>query len=187
MKVTETTKTQLDQYDFAWDEDEVVFSKKLNYPTRIGEFLIAFSGLESALNLFVSEIINNRSHELGYQIIKTLSYNAKINLANELCSRNINFIKNKKLKDRREKGLYEIVSKLLELGAFRNKVVHCNWVTLDKKGFVRTKVINDKSNGVEFIKTKMTPKMLSIYSNQCNVFATRIYHFSDKVQENLKN
>ena len=44
---------------------------------------------------------------------------------------------------------------------FRNKVVHANWQSLTKEGYVRTKIIVDTEEGyVKFKKALITPKII---------------------------
>jgi len=181
MKSIDTIKENLDQYDFTWNQDEVIFQEKLSYSKLIGEFLISFSDLESSLNLLIAEQLNGRSHEPGYQILKYLGYYNKVNLSKDLYDGKINFINNSKLKTKIQKEFSLIIFKCYELGTFRNKIAHANWMTLDKKFFVRTKILNNPSVGIEFIKSKIDKGILLKYTGQCYNFARRIDHFLDKI------
>jgi len=171
----------LDQYDFPWDQDETIFKDKSKYPKAIGDFLVCFSNLESALNLLIVDIINDRAHDLGYQVIKTLTYKAKADLANSLYLSKISCIPNSKLKNKTIGELKLIMGKVIKLNSIRNNIVHANWMTLEKNSRVRVKVTQNDSGRVEFIKTKITPSMILKFANQCNVFANRLYSFPDKV------
>ena len=175
----------LDQYDFPFNEEEIIFIKEAEYSSAIGEFLIYFSNLESALNLLIIEAINDRSHHLGYQIIKSLTYSNKVKLAKDLYLPQINLIGKEKLKKKQKREFEIIFHTLLTLGEFRNKIVHANWITLDKNNNVRTKIIPNDSGMINFIKIKITPEIISKFTAKCNSFATRVSHFHDKVFQNL--
>lgn len=186
MKREEEKYEKLDQYDFSWNEDEVIFAKEAEYAKTIGSFFISFSALESSLNILVADVINNRSHDLGYHIIKSLSYNGKIQLARDLYFQLINLIPKEKAKERRKKEFDVIFSKLLGLGQFRNKIAHANWVTLDKKSNVRTKINQDNSGAIQFVKIKITPQIISKYTAQCEQLLVRVNHFPGKVFQNFE-
>lgn len=141
---------------------------------------ISFSALESSLNMLVAEAINNRSHDLGYQVIKSLTYQNKVKLAKDLYLNQLSFVSKKQLKERYKREFDIIYKKLLELGQFRNKVAHANWVTLDKNGYVRTKIDLDDSGTIQFIKVKITPQMMQKFTNQCHIFSCRIDKFLNK-------
>lgn len=184
-KVSKSRKENLEQYDFAWNTSERIFSEKLNYPERIGEFLISFSNLESSLNILIAEIINDSSHELGYQIIKTLTYNNKVQLSKDLYLRKINSINNEILRKKSKNEFERIILYLIELGSFRNKVAHANWLTLDNDGYVRVKIEQDSGGGVEFLKVKITPRVLSDFSMKCDRLANKVYSFPDKISARI--
>ena len=165
----------LDQYDFPWNEDEFIFLHKEEYSGSIGEFLISFSNLESALNLMVVNLINGRGHELGYKVIKSLSYSNKIHLAKDLYLLNIELISNQKTKEKKREEFKLILEKLNDLGESRNRIAHANWVTLDKYGYVRTKISSDESGLVHFIKIKITPKLMQKWARVSDRLASQLF------------
>jgi len=185
MKKEEKKYETLDQYDFPYNEEEIIFKKESEYAPAIGELLIDFSNLESALNLLVAEAINNRSHSLGYQVIKSLTYHNKTILLKSLYLPVISCIPREKLKMRHKKELDMIYRELSNLGDFRNKVVHANWVTLDKYNNVRTKITQDDTGFIQFIKIKITPNLIYEFSLRCRQLVTTLNHFHDKVFTNL--
>ena len=86
---------------------------------------------------------------------------------------------------RKEKMLNElnnIYKKLCELSEFRNKVAHADWQSLDKSGFVRTKIVEDKNNvGMQLEKVKMTPGILIKFRRQNEALSKKIDIFRDKI------
>ena len=175
----------LDQYDFAYNEDEIIFSEEEEYALAIGKFLISFSNLEYALNSLVVESINDRSHDLGYQVIKSLTYANKVKLAKDLCLQQINLISKEKTKNK-QKTNYEIIFRALSsIGEFRNKVVHANWVSLDKEHNVRTKIVLNDLGMINFVKIKITPQTILKFASKCNSYTPRVSHFHDKVFQSL--
>lgn len=174
-------KEKLEQYDYAWDNDETIFKKEPEYSKAIGELFIAFANLESVLNILIAEGISNRSHDLGYLIIKNLTYNNKVKLAKDLYSPMISSISSKKTRDRRENEFKRIYMKLLDMGTFRNKIAHANWMTLDKRNYVRTHIGQDDFGFITFIKIKITPEMMLKYAAQCRLIASWTLGFTNKV------
>lgn len=184
-KNNDKTET-LEQYDFPWSEDEYIFANKSEYAEAIGDFLISFSNLESALNLLVVEMVNDRSHDLGYKVIKSLGYANKINLARDLYLPTIHHIPNNKIRERRKNEFEIILKKLNQLGESRNKIAHANWVTLDKNGYVRTKIKSDETGTVQFIRIKITSSIMKKWSGQCDQNASKVYKFKEKVLSSMR-
>lgn len=69
---------QLSQYDYI--EDEFYDKALRTYSTAIGEFFMEYSALEHELNVTIAEIINSRTHEIGYKIMETMNMRPKIDL-----------------------------------------------------------------------------------------------------------
>ncbi len=145
---------ELDQYDYSDGEylDKVVY----RYSPLIGLFLINFSILEHELNLAIADIISDRAHETGFVIIEKLTTGNKIELFYKMYARLESFT-NKKNKD----VLNKIREQIESLNTFRNGIVHANWQSLSKDGFVRTKIVVDNQEGyVKFKKVQITPKII---------------------------
>lgn len=176
---------KLDQYDFPWDKDEVIFAKEEEYAKEIGGFLIAFSNLESAVNVLIADGISDRSHDLGYKIVKHLKYRNKIELAKELYIPVINSIPVEKIRKKSAQEFERIFTKLVDLGEFRNKVAHANWMSLNKSGYVRTTITSAKDGSIKFKKVIITPKNLSCLGTECYSIATHVYHLSERLFKRL--
>lgn len=145
---------ELDQYDYF--DSALILKKQLRYGECIGLLLIAFSHLEHALDTALADLVSQRSHEMGFLIIKDLEFSQKIELFHALALPNVFYIS--KRKSVRTKQLADIRKNLENLSTFRNKVAHANWTTLDKDGFVRTDTKTDKIKGsIKFRKFKITP------------------------------
>lgn len=150
-------REQLDQYDFV-DEDWIDQASP-DYTLAIGNFLIGFSSLEHALNLYLANQINDRAHDPGYQVIELLKTREKIDLLSRMCSLHLTYINAEESKNKKRFRL--IIQKLRDLNTFRNKVVHANWMSLRRDGTVRTKVVIDSLEGtVQFERSKMTSELI---------------------------
>ena len=145
---------ELEQYDFL---DEEYLEKVVDkYSPLVGLFLINFSCLEHELNLAIADFFGDDYHETGYVIIEKLTTSNKIELFYKIYARLESF-KDKKNKD----ALNKIRQQLELINAFRNSIVHANWQSLSKDGFVRTKIIVDNQEGyVKFNKIQITPKII---------------------------
>lgn len=137
----------------AEDQIEKVFDQ---YNTVIGAFLIVFSFLDHELNLAIVEFLGDDFHETGYTVIEKLSMSNKIDLFYKL------YVRQETLEHKKGKEFLDKIKKQLELiNVFRNSIVHANWYSLDKDGFVRTKIVVDNQEGfVKFKREKISPKII---------------------------
>ncbi len=152
--ISQSDFDDLEQYDYSGGEYLEHVVKK--YSPLIGEFLVNFSILEQELNVAIADFISDRAHEPGYVIIEKLTTNNKIDLFYKL------YVRLELFKDKKHKTLLDKVRKQLELlNLFRNSIVHANWQSLTKNGFVRTKIVVDNQDGnVRFKKVEITPKII---------------------------
>ena len=166
----------LEQLDY-FEDDYInkVFDK---YSQLIGRFLIEFSRLEHDFNITIAEFFGDDYHETGYIIIKKLMFFNKIELFYDLYIRPISFSeKNKKKKEK----LLNIKERLNKINTFRNRVVHANWASLNKDGFVRTKIITDYrvDGAVKFERVKITPKIIKKNISEINRLIDTIETFTE--------
>jgi len=145
---------KLEQMDYV---DGEYFEKvEVKYSQLIGSFIINFSNLDHDLNCAIADSLHEDCHENGYVIIEKLTAHNKIDLFYKF------YVRLESFKDKKTKiKLDEIKSELLRINAFRNNIVHANWQTLNKKGFVRTKIVVDAEEGyVKFQNIQITPKII---------------------------
>lgn len=145
---------ELEQYDFFGGE---YLEKAIDkYTPLISLFLIEFSYLEHELNLAIADFFGDDYHETGYVIIEKLTFRNKIDLFYKI------YTKMESFKSKNDKDMLNKVKKQLEsLNSFRNSIVHANWQSLTKDGFVRTKIVVDNQKGyVKFKKVEITPKII---------------------------
>ncbi len=144
----------LEQYDYA--DGEYLEKAVVKYSHLIGLFLINFSILEHELNLAIADFMFDDCHEIGFVIIEKATTSNKIELFYKM------YIRLESLKDKKNKDVLNQIKKQLELiNTFRNNIVHANWESLTKEGFVRTKIIVDNQEGyVKFKKVQITPKII---------------------------
>lgn len=182
-----TKRVYLAQYGGAEDETvegefETITNQHAKYAISIGSFIISFSELEDTVDNDLATAISNRAHEPGYRIIKYLSFRDKINLLNDDYSAFIKHIESKSSKIRLLDELKIIYNKLCELSEFRNKVAHANWLSLDKSGFVRTKIVENRDDiGMQLEKVKMTPGVLVKFRKQNEALSNKLSLFRDKI------
>lgn len=145
---------ELDQYDYTDGE----YLEKIvdRYTTPIGLFLVNFSILEQELNLAVADFISDRAHEMGFVVIEKLTTANKIDLFYKM------YVRLESFKDKKNKEVLNKIREQMEsLNTFRNNIVHANWQSLTKDGFVRTKIVVDNQEGyVKFRKVQITPKII---------------------------
>lgn len=166
---------ELEQYDFS--DMEYLDKVSDKYSPLIGEFLISFSILEQELNIAIADILGDDYHETGFVIIEKLSMSNKIDLFYKMYVRLESF-NNKKYKA----ILDDLRNHLNELNTFRNYVVHANWQSLTKDGYVRTKIIVDTDDGfVKFKKILMTSKIIKQKIKEIYLLPEKIDEYKDKI------
>lgn len=152
----------LDQWDYP--NSEITEELENKYAYLLGKFMLHFNTLEHELDTEIADLINNRSHDQGYIIIKNLRYNDKIELLSDLCRPMIFFNRQKK---RNTNRLNFIVKWLKEIGNMRNNIAHAYWFTLNEEGYVRIKIVTDKGSwGVKFKNKLITPKIIKTHINR---------------------
>lgn len=150
------------------------------YSKAIGKFFMAFSFLETSLDHMIITAVSDRADEQGYRLIKYLGFRDKINYAKDEYRRMISFIQNERRRNSFNSRLDTIVRRLEEVSEFRNKVAHANWESLSETGFVRVKIQEDRNGeGIQFIKIKMTPRVMNRFSSLAISVANSIDEITD--------
>lgn len=163
---------QIEQYDLVYSD--YIDKVKLKYAPKIGKFLIQFNSLEYKLDLSIVENISDRSHELGYLVVEGNNLNNKIELFRKLYHVRIKYIHPKKLKN-----LTLIVKRLNEARIFRNYISHANWETLERSGYVRTRVV-EKNGDIIFKKVRITPKVIDAWIRRVDRLTEQLYNFAEE-------
>lgn len=162
-------KEYLEQEDiFDNDYMEEVMGK---YAPLIGEFIIRFSELEHELNQMIAKSFIDDMDSVGYRVIKFLNFSAKVELFLETSLERAIYTNSNIIQK-----LNIIQKNLDEIRIFRNQIVHANWLTLTKKGFVRTRIESDKGDGsIQFVKVKILPKTIQTFINKINSTINQIW------------
>jgi hypothetical protein len=145
---------ELEQY--AYLDGEYLEKAVDRYSAPIGLFLINFSILEHALNVTIADCVYDDAHELGFVIIEKLTTSNKIDLFNKM------YVRLESFKDKKNKDVLKKIREQLEsLNTFRNNIIHANWQSLTKDGYVWTKIVVDSQEGyVKFRKVQITPTII---------------------------
>ncbi len=141
---------------FAFPDGEYLEKAADKYSAPIGIFLINFSILEHELNIAIADFLHDDAHETGFVIIEKLTTSNKIDLFYKM------YVRLEPFKDKKNKEVLNKIREQLEsLNTFRNNIVHANWQSLTKDGFVWTKIVVDNQEGyVKFRKVQITPKII---------------------------
>lgn len=159
---------------------ELTARQEEKYSLAIGKFFMAFSYLETSLDHMIITAISDRADEQGYRVIKYLKFRDKINYSKDEYLRMISFIQNERRRNSFISKLNVITRKLTEVSEFRNKVAHANWESLSESGFVRVRIQDERSGGgIEFLRVKMTPKVMNRFSRLAIKTADDIDEFTD--------
>jgi hypothetical protein len=152
------------------------------YAFSIGKFLLAFSRLETCIDHMIIMSINDDSDEPGYRIVKLLKLKDKIQFAKSEYQRWIYWSRDKRRKASLEKRLGVIITKLTEINAFRNKLVHASWESLSPTGFVRVK-IEEGEDGVRFERIKLSPAIMNKFVRQIEALMSEIDDFVEEAHQ----
>ena len=154
MNKTDENYDELEQY--ANPDSEYIEKAADRYSSPMGLFLINFSILEHDLNIAIAEFLHDDAHETGFVILEKLTTSNKIDLFYKM------YIRLESFKEKKNKEMLNKIREQLEsLNTFRNNIVHANWQSLTKDGFVWTKIVVDNQEGyVKFRKVQITPKII---------------------------
>ncbi len=165
---------EIDQFD-GYDFDHMEKQKE-KYDKRIGSLLISFSELEQTLDKAISFLISDRSDDDGYRITMDLSFNQKVQLFNRLCKTYFVYNPKKGIKEK----LKNLIEQLISAARIRNIVAHAKWMSLDKDGFVRSRVGMDDEAQIQFKYYKLTPSELYRLERKIIKTDNDFYEFLEK-------
>lgn len=166
---------KLEQYDFV--NSDYIEKAEDHYAPSIGLFLIRFSELEHTLDTAIANHIADNAHEMGYLVIEGLGLHNKIELLRKLFHLHTKYLQPKRLA-----RLKRLVKKLHELRVFRNYIAHANWSTLDKSGYVRTK-IDEKDGEIILKKVRITPSKIEGWIGRIESLSEDLDEFADTMSD----
>lgn len=166
---------RLEQYDYP--DGEYLDKVRRRYVAPIGKFLIGFSSLEHSLDIHIAESFIDDAHEYGYLIIEGSSLCNKIDLFRKLFQMRLRYMKPRHLVK-----LAAILKRLHAARVFRNYIAHANWVSLEKSGYVRTK-IDEKDGEVVLKKVRITPIIIGSWIKRVERLENDLYEFVEKCGE----
>ncbi len=174
--MTQNNYDRLDEYDYV--DGEYLYKVFDKYSKLLGSFLISFSILEQELNLAIAEYIHDDWNELGFVIIEKLTIGNKIELFYKMY-----VLLESMLSKKSKEKLIKIRKQLVVLNLFRNNIVHANWQSLAKDGFVRTKIVVDNQEGyVKFKKIEITPKIIRQKVKEVDDLVDKIGEYTDEAR-----
>ena len=170
---------ELEQYDFPDGEYLERVVDKIT--PLIGLFMVKFSFLEHDLNLAIADIFGDDYHSTGYVVIEKLTVANKIDMFSKMYA-NLEFHT-----DQKGKAILNTIREdITAVNTFRNAIVHANWQTLTKAGFVRSKIVVDNQDGlVKFKNVEMTPKIIRQMIRKIDKLIDHIDDYKGKVLSNL--
>lgn len=157
---------------------EHVSSRIATYSNLIGTFIINWSKLEHELNVAISNVINDGEHKVGHLIIDNLTAFKKIELFHRL------YLDMEKTTSKSNAiNLLSLKYKLMELNSFKNNIVHANWQTLSKKGFVKTKTRQNEDDGsMEFRNVLIKPVTIRTQIKDVKSVTTALIEYTANAQ-----
>lgn len=176
VRILEMKKQNLDQEDYFNNEYIEKVSEK--YSQLMGLFIIKFSELEHEINQAIAKSFIDDDDSEGYHIIKFLNTNSRIELFYEI------YLERASLMDLKIKPKLKNMKKDLDaIRTFRNKLVHANWPTLDKSGYVRTEMKSDKEEGIiKLIHVKILPSTIRSYISLIDSTIIKIWDYLENEQ-----
>jgi hypothetical protein len=166
---------QIGQYDFT--SSDYLDKVKSKYAPKIGRFLIDFSSLEYSLDISIVEFISESWHELGYLVLGDNSLYNKIELFRKLSQSLTKITQPKRLK-----RLNLLIKRFHDIRIFRNYISHANWESLEKTGYVRTKIV-EKDGTIAFRKVRITPKVIESWIRRIDRLHKQFYDFVETMHD----
>ena len=174
-RIMKVKQEQIEQYD--WGSSDYLEKVESKYAPKIGLFFIQFSALESTLDIATVEHISDRSHDLGYLVLEGNNLHNKIELF-----RKLSHVYTMYTRPRRLKRLSVLVKRLHEVRIFRNHLSHANWSTLERTGYVRTKVV-EKEGEITFKKVRITPHVIDAWTRRVERLHRQLDNFVETQDE----
>ncbi len=150
MKTVKKRLSQQDPFDLE-PVDEVDQNKYLRRIAYwVGYFVFEFNDLENTVTEILSLHIGGDDQTVYQHIFLTgLTFNQKVELLERIYSLELTFMVPKPRQSDVAEKSKEIISELKRLGGLRNTIVHANYYSLDKDGYVREKTKFSESDAVE--------------------------------------
>ena len=127
------------EHKSADDSDLSKYLKQIAY--WVGQVLFEFNRLETALTAVIGERINGanvRGYE--YVFLTGLAYAQKVELLQRISRYQITFINPETRQTELRKKTDDIIAELKALGVIRNAIIHSDYYSLDRNGFIRKEI-----------------------------------------------
>jgi hypothetical protein len=168
---------KLEQFDYV--DSDYIEKAEDRYAPWIGLFMIRFSELEHTLDTAIANHFMDSAHEMGYLVIEGLTLNNKIELFRKLFHQFARLLVPKRLV-----RLKRIVKNLHDLRVFRNYLAHANWSTLDKTGYVRTR-IGEKDGEIILKKVRITPAKIEVWIRRIEKVNEDLDEYADTMHDDV--
>jgi hypothetical protein len=136
------------EHESADDSDLSKYLKRIAY--WVGQVLFEFNRLETAFTAVIGERINGanvRGYE--YVFLTGLTYAHKVELLQRIYRYQITLINPEARQMELRKKTDDIIAELKALGAIRNAIIHSDYYSLDRNGFVRKEIRFGESDAEE--------------------------------------
>lgn len=176
-KIKNEELEKLDQRDFI--NDDYIENKKYDYSYLLWLFFIKFSELEHEINISTVNLINERTHDIWYSIIESLSFSNKLEIFTKLSKKYISISgKDKTILEK----LNYLIKNIKEISEFRNILAHANWISARKWWFIRVKIISDKEDWlVNFKYIKILPRNIKWKITKIDNILEKLYWINEKI------
>jgi len=142
----------------------------------VGYFIFEFNEFEHTVTEILSLHIGGGDQTVYQHIFLTgLNFNQKVELLERIYSHEITFLVEKSSQENVKKKCKEIIAELKNIGGIRNNIVHANYYSLDKNGYVREKTKFSDSDAIE--------KWVSITRDFLVENINRIIDFSERLDD----
>lgn len=163
------------------DYGDYIYEVLKKYSYRIGKYLILFSDLEQNLNDSLISCISENSNPLGSVVVKKLGFEARLDLFKVYHLQFINQMYTDEVRNKNLLRFNQLYKDMKNFQRFRNILAHANWMTLTKKGYVRTSIGNTKDGIVVFTMTKILPSDIDIEIKKIQKFPEDLYSFHEEI------
>lgn len=174
MKTIKKRLSEQNDFDFLPPDepDHGKYRRQIAY--WVGYFIFEFNEFEYTVTEILSLHIGGGDQTIYQHIFLTgLNFSQKVELLERIYSHEITFLIEKLIRDDVKKKCKEIIAELKEIGGVRNTIVHANYYSLDKDGYIREKTKFTDSDAIE--------NWVSITRNFLVENINRIREFNEKI------
>lgn len=168
-----------DEYSDGFDGFDKVWNKLSKH---IGDYMVVFSELEAEIESEIHQLISDSSDHLGLIITRDMNYGQKYKLYIDLLRNLLNI----EVVGARKQDVTSLGKHLLSASKIRNVIAHAKWPSVDKNGYVFSRVpaIHSSDYSPQLKYYRLGVPFLKEAFSYCSAVVNMPYYIREKYIEN---